>query len=160
MRPPIHSRKHYVQKSLSTISAGALLTEDLVKAVPTADVDTAPEVADGAIVKAIYIELWIRASVAEGAYVFIVEKLPGIGSAITTTNMAALNNYENKKNVLFASQGLSNDDNTVATPILRQWIKIPKGKQRMGLDDRIRWTCFAQSLDHDVCGLAVYKEYT
>ncbi len=161
MRAPIHSRKHYVQKSLTTVVAGAVNTFEIAKSTLPGGTDTVEEVVEGALVKAVYIELWVRSQeISPGSYVCIVEKLPGTATAITAGFMAALGTYENKKNILFTSQALSNDANADAIPILRQWLKIPKGKQRMGLDDRIRLTFFAQALDNNICGFATYKEYT
>ncbi len=161
MRPIIHSRKHYVQTSLTSVLAGAINTQELAQAVIPPDLDTATEVAEGANVKAVYIELWARTNdTSAGSYVFIVEKLPGVGGAITAANMAALNNYENKKNIFFSSQALLNVKTADSIPIHRGWIKVPKSKQRMGLDDRIRWTFFSQALESVICGISTYKEYT
>ncbi len=161
MRAPIHSRKHYVQTSLTTVVAGALHLGVIADGTLPGDVNGSTEVIDGALVKAVYVELWVRTNdTSPGAFVFIVEKAGGTASNPTTGNMAALDAYENKKNVFFSSQGLTNINTSQAVPIIRQWIKIPKGKQRMGLDDKIRFVLFAQALDQNICGLVTYKEYT
>ncbi len=161
MRPVVHSVKHYVQTSLSTVLAGALLSVDVVRAVLPPDKDALNEVVEGAIVKAIYFEFWTRTQdVSPGSFVYIIEKMPGTAGNVSTANMAALGGYENKKNILYTTQALSNDQDADAINLIRGWVKIPKSKQRMGLDDRIRFTFFAQALDQTVCGFATYKEYT
>lgn len=161
MRPQINSEKHYVQQSISTVTASTKLDVNILTAVAAGDVDLVNEVRVGATVKAIYVELWVRASeVSPGSGVFIVEKRPAGVAAATTANMAALGTYANKKNVFFVSQGLYNDQDSTATPLIRGWIKIPKGKQRMALGDKISMTIFAQgAIDLVICGCFIYKEY-
>ncbi len=162
VRPVIHAVKHYVQTSLVSVLASAILNTNLIVAVEGPSANTPAEVVEGAIVKAIYIELWARGSeLTPGSFVFVIEKRPGISSSVmNTTDMAALQDYENKKNVLFVSQGLSNDTDSIATPLIRGWVKIPKSKQRFGLNDILAWSFFAQgAIDQVLCGFATYKEY-
>ncbi len=161
VRPTINSIKHIPQLSLANTAAGALTTSNVVKTVANPDGTAAIEVRVGSIIKAIYVEMWIRGSDAGvgSSYVYIVEKAPAAVPAVTVAQMADLHNYPNKKNVLWSSMGLVNDDTNVATPVLRQWIKIPKGKQRFGLDDKIRLVVFAQSGSQDRCGFVIFKEY-
>ncbi len=161
MRAPIHSNKHYVQTSLSTVMALAVLEISLIRAVVPSGVNLVNEVTEGAIVKAIFIEEWLRTGdTAAGSFVVIVEKVPAGIAAPSAAQMAALATYENKKNILFTSMGTLNDQDSLATPVLRNWLKIPKGKQRFGLGDELRIVIFAQSLDIIRCGFATYKEYT
>ncbi len=160
MRPVIHSQKHYVQITRSSVLTVARNIEDIIisKATPTA-VD---EITEGAVVKAVYIELWLMNEGNDGSDVVIVSKHVADATGPNFTTMNALGNYANKKNVLFVHQGLSSNDgigNPVA--ILRNWVKIPKSKQRFGLGDSLRITIAnngANSLDY--CGFATYKEYT
>ncbi len=161
MKPVIHSVKHYVQHSISTTVAGAVSSVNLVKAVVPSAVNSAIEVSEGASVKAVWLEMWIRTGdTAHGSFVFIIEKVPGISSVNpTAANMGALNDYTNKKNILYTCQGLSNDQDADAVPIYKGWIKIPKSKQRFGLDDQLNFHIFAQALDQITCGFATYKEY-
>ena len=137
MRAPIQSQKHYVQQtraSISTVSAGTML---LIDAVESTSANLVYEVSEGAIVKAVFIEIWIENSANTGTFGLAVIKTPQ-GSAPNYTNLSALGTYNNKKNVLFYSQGLPpNDGVSGPVPIIRQWIKIPKGKQRFGLGDRL-----------------------
>ncbi len=161
MRAPIHSKKHYVQKSLSTILAGVVDTEVIIDGEPIASVNTVSEVVEGALVKAIFVERWIRtADTAGGSFIAIICKHAAGVNDPTAAEMAALGNWDNKKNIIYTTQGLSNDQDADAIPFLRQWFKIPRGKQRTGLGDTWRIHVFAQTLDHQHCGFTTYKEYT
>ncbi len=162
MRPVIHSKKHYVQTSLATITAGTITSVTLVQGVAPEDVNTVSEVVEGAIVKAVFIEDWLRSGeAAGGSFVYAVEKRIGGMNAPSTSEMAAFGDYNNKKNLFYVSQGLLNDANADATPIMRQWIKIPKSKQRFGLGDILAIHIFAQgAIDLHRCGMTTYKEYT
>jgi len=162
MRPVIHSTKHYVQTSLSTITTGALLNTALIDAVATPDKNTVSEVEEGAIVKAVFVELWVIGSVANQFFTIVLAKYPsGTGSA-SAAEMAALGDWDNKKNILYTTQGLASNDG-IAGPIavIRQWFKVPKSKQRFGLGDRVRLQVMSRGSDDlIVCGFATYKEYT
>ncbi len=126
-----------------------------------ADVDSATEVVEGAVVKAVYVELWLigQSDSASGNFLVSVLKIPGDASSMTQADHIALNAYTNKKNVLYHTQGISNDGVANATPVVRQWIKIPKGKQRFGLNDRIQMSVSTQAEAVNYCGFFVYKEY-
>lgn len=162
MRAPIVSRKHIFQHTQTNITSGAVSTQEEARAVATQDVNAPNEVIEGSVVKAIFIEYWLIGATNEGSFVLIVEKALGLQANPTITNMTTLDAYPNKKNVLFISQGLiSSDAGGNPTPVLRQWIKIPKGKQRMGLGDRIRVSIAAIGAeDVTFCGFVVYKSYS
>ncbi len=161
MRPTITSEKHIVQQSLAATAAGAVSTTTLLLAEQTQDITGVADVRVGSTVKAIYIEMWIRGSDAGvgSTYIYILEKASTTQSAATAAEMALLGEYANKKNILFTSMGLINDDTSIATPVLRQWIKIPKGKQRFGLGDKLRFSVLSQTGSQERCGFAIYKEY-
>ncbi len=160
MRPVIHSEKHYVQITRSTVATVARNVEDIIKAVavPTA-VD---EVKEGAIVKAVFFELWVLNDGSDGSHVVVISKNPISDAGPTFTNMNALGTYVNKKNIFFTHQGLDpNDGITGPMNVIRGWIKIPKSKQRFGLGDRLFLTVSNSSLQGlNYCGFATYKEYT
>lgn len=80
--------------------------------------------------------------------------------AMTFTNSATLDSYSNKKNVLYTTQGLTPDANGNPIPFVRQWFKIPKGKQRFGLTDSLVLNISANVEDVTHCGLMIYKEQT
>ncbi len=161
MRPIIHSKKHYVQVSLDPIAAGAVEQKEIISAVQEVDLNALFEVIEGATIKAVFVEMWWRSqTTAAGSAVATIEKLGLDANGPTTTEMAALGAYNNKKNVFYTTQGLINDDN-VAIPFIRQWIKIPKSKQRFGLGDSLVMNIFAQgAIAMEICGFFTYKEYT
>lgn len=161
MRPIVHSKKHYVQNSIATILASAKLDLDLIEAVNVTAANAVHEVTEGATVKAIYIEQWLRAGeVSPGSVIVCLVKVPGNGTGFSTASLAALGNADNKKNILFVSQGLINDQDADAIPFMRGWYKIPKSKQRFGLGDKLILQVFAQgAIDVHICGFATYKEY-
>ncbi len=163
VRPMVHSQKHYVQTSIASILGGATLGVVLVDAVAVSDKNSVSEVEEGSNVKAIYCEYWLKAGEASNlcTHVTAIYKAPAGASGATFAEMAALGNFDNKKNILFTSQGLLNTEGSQATNILHQWIKIPKSKQRFGLGDRILLTVSASATsDVDICGFSLYKEYT
>ncbi len=158
VRPTINSEKHIVQIPFNTSTVGVTRNNSIViaKAAPSNN----KHVREGALVKAVYVELWVNGSTsAQGTQITIFEKTVSGQIPAITAQMIALNDYPNKKNVLFTSQGLTSDAITNAVPILRQWIKIPKGKQRMGLGDEITLSIVSQVTDLAFCGIAIYKEY-
>ncbi len=160
MRPVIHSQKHYVQISRSTVLTVAATTIDLVlaRAAPTG-VD---EVIEGAVVKAVFVELWLLNSSNDGSDIVTVQKSSSTAVAPTFANMNALDAYALKKNILFTHQGLSSN-NGVGNPVqvLNGWIKIPKSKQRFGLGDELILNIANNGPSTlEFCGFATYKEYT
>jgi len=157
----VHSTKHYVQTSIATVLGGATLNTVLVDAVDVAAKTGLEEVEEGSSVKAVYLELWVRAGdTAAASGQLVVYKKVGDSSAPNATDMAALGNWDNKKNIFYTTMGLFNDQDADAIAIFKGWIKIPKSKQRMGLGDRIMWTIFTPTIDLHVCGFATYKEYS
>ncbi len=164
MRPIIQSKKHFFQISQATVAQAAVSNLTFVQALEGAP--SAPEhVVEGALVKACYVELWLSQDSASvvGSYTCALLKDPGGSNTPTPGNMAALHDYTNKKNILFTAQGLLTPNDGGQVPVLRGWYKIPKGKQRMGLGDRMRLVTRnnnATAIDINLCGVIIYKEYT
>ncbi len=159
MRPVVHTRKHYTQVSLSTLTAGNAVTFDIIDSVAVANKNAPDEVTEGAIVSAVYFEFWLTTDdAAAGTAIVTVEKIPAGAADPTTTNMAALDTYPNKKNVFYTTMGLTNPELGVAIPIVKSWIRIPKSKRRFGLGDKFVITFFAQTGTMRICGFNTYKE--
>lgn len=163
MRAPIVSRKHIIQHPEFNVVTATVLTHTEVESVAIQNVNAAHEVVEGSVVKAIFVELWLlcASSLAEGSFVLIVEKSQAGQGNPSFATMTTLDAYVNKKNILFTSQGLVAEGGVGnPTPVLRQWIKIPKGKQRFGINDKIRIHIAALgSLDISGCGMTIYKSY-
>lgn len=162
MRAPIHANKHYVQFTRATVATVSIGTVNLVEGVNVTAANAVNEVQEGAIVKAIYVEVWLENSANTGSFVVTVYKQDAGAALMTYAQSVALGTFNGKKNILFTSQGLPpNDGVSGPVPIIRQWIKIPKGKARMALGDKMRLTVSnAGGDDLDYCGFATYKEYT
>ncbi len=163
MRAPIHSRKHYVQLSQGNIAQAAILNTTLVVGIEGASA-TPSQVSEGALVKAIWLELWVNQDSATvvGSFTAAIVKLPGGVNALTVADMAALHDYNNKKNIFYTTQGLSPPTDSAMFMAFKGWIKIPKGKQRMGLGDAIQLSIFNSNLtaiDINFCGIVIFKEY-
>ncbi len=160
VRPMVHSTKHYVQPGLRTVVGGAVENHVIAQAVTSASLTGNFEVLEGNSIKALFVEHWIRASGASpGSFIVAIYKLEGTGVVATVAQMAALFDWQNKKNILFSSQALTNDNDADAISITRGWLKIPKSKQRMGLGDKWILATSSVGVDHVVCGLEIYKEY-
>ncbi len=165
MRSPIHSEKHYVQTSQTSVAAAATGSVAIVNAVHVENksATTTSEIIEGSIVKAVYLEYWLlgaEASNASSSFIFTVYKVQSADVGMTFSQMNGLAGYTNKKNVLFTSQGLLGGDLTNPTPVIRTWIKIPKSKQRFGLADRLFVTVAGLAGAIIFCGFATYKEYS
>ncbi len=164
MKPVIRSKKHIQQISQSTVAQGVVGHVTIATSIEGSPT-TPDHVMEGASIKSCFVEFWVSQDSASivGSYTVILYKDPGGLHAATTTNMAALHDYPNKKNVLFTAQGLLTPNDGGQVPVLRDWYKIPKGKQRFGLADRLLLTIRnnnATAIDINFCGVAVYKEYT
>ena len=157
----VHSTKHYVQTSLTTVVGGTPLNVILVDAVAVKDKDAVFEVEEGSTVKAIYLEYWLRSASTTGSSgQAIISKQIADATNPTATEMAALGDWDNKKNIFYTTMGLFNDVDADAIVIYKGWLKIPKGKQRMGLSDRLTLSVFSPTIDQHICGFCTYKEYT
>ncbi len=162
MRATINSTKHYVQFTQFAVASASVATHVHVDAVAIAAVSNPDEVREGAVIKAVFIELWLLSDTnASNSYVVTVEKTSGSEIVPTLSEMSTLMSYRNKKNILFTSQGLVGENgSTNPTPVLRQWIKIPKGKQRFGRLDSLRVNIAAIGATAlEGCSFSTYKEY-
>lgn len=158
VRATINSEKHIVQIGFNNTTVGATSQVDLVE--PVVAPSAAIEVRVGAVVKAIYVEMWFQGEAAiSGTSILTLEKLQSGSVKPTPTQMLALHAYPNKKNIFFTQQGLTTDIDTNAVPVMRGWYKIPKGKQRFGLGDKLSIHMLGQVDGFNFCGLAIYKEY-
>ncbi len=164
MRPIISSKKHYIQKTVTNISQGAVDVTNVCQAIEGAS--ASPEhVIEGAVVKAVFVEMWVQdnANAAIGSFTSIFVKNPGGVNVPSATDMAALHDWDNKKNILYTTQGLAPQTDSGVLNMFKGWIKIPKGKQRMGLGDKLQWFTRnnnATAVDINICGMFTYKSYT
>jgi len=161
VRPTINSEKHLHPRSLITVDNGTIQNLNIAVAVKAPS--TSFEVREGAEVKAVWVEMWYLGSGSQPVIqTTVLEKISSGGPAMTQPDSTTLNDYLNKKNILYTTQGIVGDANSNPVPLLRDWYKIPKGKQRMGLGDKIvlNIASVAEAAnDLEVCGMFIYKEY-
>ncbi len=158
MRPMVHTEKHYVQQSLFAVGSGAIVPFTIAQAIAAAPT-SANHVREGATISAIYVEMWLTSDdAAAGTCIVTLEKLPGSATAMTTVESASLSAYDNKKNVLHTQMGLLGPNVQVPIAVIKGWFKIPKGKQRMGLEDSFVLNIHGQSNGCAGCGFFTYKE--
>ncbi len=160
MKPVIHSQKHYVQQSRSQVATVSRTIIDIAEAVAGPSANLVDEVVEGAVIKAVFVEMWILDTSNDGSFVLSLMKLDAAANQPNFAECNALGTYTSKKNVLFTTQGLS-PNNGVGNPIpiIRQWFKIPKGKQRFGLGNKLVLTITNNGLnDLEFCGFFTYKE--
>ncbi len=162
MRAPIHSRKHYVQFPITAITTGIRGNVLLAQGVNPTVADAASEVGEGGVIKAVYVELWLNNDGVDGESIVVLCKDTRDSTGPTFAQLAALDSYNNKKNILFTHQGLTSNE-SIGNPVnvMRAWYKIPKSKQRFGLGDTLNIVIANVSSGNLFrCGFATYKEYT
>ncbi len=159
MRPVIQSVKHIVQAPIDQITTGTAVNILIAVGVVSKDANLSTEVPEGNVIKAVFVEMWLENQSNLGHAVVILEKVTGGDLGASFANMADLWGYTNKKNILFTHEGLTaNDAIGNPLPVIRQWFKIPKGKQRFGLGDRLVLTISnPSSNDLNRCGMFIYK---
>ncbi len=163
MQSPINSIKHYVQQTLLGIPTGTIRNVTIADAIVAPAVTNTFSVNIGSVIKAIYVEMWYAnndVSTGQSTFTMTIEKLPANALVMTFTNSSNLSAYLNKKNILYCTQGVvtASVDGGNAMPMYRGWIKIPKGKQRMGQGDKIMLNVSSIGLGQ-ICGFFTYKEY-
>ncbi len=133
---------------------------DLILSVESTTANAVDEVEEGSNVKAVFVEMWLLDTAADGSFILSLEKRPGGVPAMSFAASNALGTYNNKRNLLYVTQGLSpNNGVGNLVPIIRQWFKIPKGKQRFGLAEKLILNITNNGLnDLEFCGFATYKE--
>ncbi len=125
------------------------------------DKNTALEVEEGATIKAVYIEAWVTSNgSAQSSAVISLEKQVGGSTPMTYALSVAMTSYANKKNVFYVTEGLTPPNVQNPIPFLRGWFKIPKGKQRFGLGDKLVLNFSGIVGGNTLCGLYIFKEYT
>ncbi len=162
MLAPIVSIKHMINIENAVIADAARRSIELIQAVAQNAVTNFTDIVEGSIVKAVYLELWFKGNAVAGTedkFQFVIEKVSLGQNPISFTQMNNLMTYPNKKNILFTSQGVTGDLTTNSIPIHRGWIKIPKGKQRFGIDDELFVSISSTGGTANTCGLCIYKEY-
>ncbi len=161
VRPMVHSTKHYVQTSITTVPNDAVLNIIVASSVQVVDKNGVAEVEEGSSIKAVYVEMWAKSASdtvsTSGDFIFYKES--GADNPPSVAEIAALGTWDNKKNILYTTVGLFNTNLADARLLFKGWIKIPKSKQRMGLGDRLMMSMRPVTQAFNICGFTTYKEY-
>ncbi len=162
VRAMVHSVKHYVQLAINQIGTGTVEVNAIALGVNSTAANLATEVKEGSTIKAVYFELWLQNEGTLGEFIMTIQKNPQGANEPNFAQQAALFTWDNKKNILYTTQGLtSNDGVSGPVNVIRGWIKIPKSKQRFGLGDNLTMNISNVSANDLVrCGFALYKEYS
>ncbi len=159
IKPPIKSIKHYVHFPAATVVSGAIGNFKPIDAIAEgAARATAANVEEGCEIKAVFVEMWMSGQTVDNTIGWALYKIPSGGAGTTAAQLSNMSTYQNKKNVLKFGQGLGPTSGNVV-PVLREWIKIPKGKQRFGLGDEFVFSFTGTGTSAHACGFATYKEY-
>ncbi len=120
------------------------------------------DVEEGCKIFGTYLETWLNGQGATGLttqFVAVVVLLKSGALAPTAAQMLILQTYPNKKNILYTTQGVLGSKDNQSVPIIRDRIRIPKGKQRFGLGDSLNLIIAPVGQTIQNCGIAVYKEF-
>ncbi len=159
MRAKIKAIKHYSHLPATVVVSGARSIFNVAIAIAEGAARAAvAQVEEGATVNAVFIERWISGVTLDKTFTWAIIKLPGGAIAPTFAEMANLQQYANKKNIFASGQGLAATNGNV-TPIFRQWLHLPKGKQRFGLGDALVFVIAAVGTNINICGMDTFKEY-
>ncbi len=157
---PINTVKHYTHHPQFNVAASGITSINVSDAVAVASKDAANEVEEGSLVKAVYLEFWLTVNgAALGSATMALEKRVASDAAMTFAESQNLGAYTNKKNILWTFEGLLPGNGQNPVPILRQWFKIPRGKQRQGLADKIVLNLASIVGGLTACGFTTYKEW-
>ncbi len=155
----IHSVKHFIHTPAAVTVSGTRTRVTLVTVVAnTALPVNSVDVKEGSKISAIYVEMWVEAASPLFTVLGCVVKVPGGSNPPNYAETLNLGTYNNKRNILETHQGLAPANGNII-PLFRQWIQIPKGKQRMALGEEIQVIISATGANVSHCGIAIYKEY-
>ncbi len=158
MRPVVNTEKQYVQYTVTSVGLGSLGQEFIAEALEV-PATASKDVRVGAKISAIYVEIWLGSDdAAQGSFNLTVEKVPGNSAFMTYAQSILLDDYPNKKNVFYTTQGINPPNVQSAIPVIRQWIKIPKSKQRMGLGDKFVVNIAGITNGLTYCGFSLFKQ--
>ncbi len=162
MQATINSTKHILNYPVFSVAAAGLTEIVEINSTSVQSVANANDVRSGSVIKAVYIEAWIHSGndVSAATFTITVEKRKGGQPTMTPAQSLNLMAYPNKANILYTTQGIIGAGNTTnPVPILKQWVAIPKGKQRFAMEDELVVNYHSISVGISVCGVTIYKEY-
>ncbi len=162
MAAPINRVKHIVDSS-ATLAANTVLSIAVVDTVDNPVFTNANNVATASKVYGIYLNVQVVSNEDEvlGAvpnFYLMVAKNPG--SNLTLPSPAAVGASDNRKYVFHQEMTMiQNFNGGNPRTVFNGVIKIPKGYQRNGIDDKIQVDVICPAIDTAVCFQCIYKEF-
>ncbi len=143
-------------------TAGATLITDIVDTQDSATLAVADDVQRGCIVKAVYCELWVRASedIAVGVTTAFEAYIIKNGGNNLTPPVPGTQGTSNEKKYIFKSwKGLIGAQTASwhQPYSWKGWIKIPKIYQRFGANDKLQLVSLSTGSNMVQCTLFIYK---
>ncbi len=169
---PINSRKNVVEQSSIVPAVTNTILDNLVLGVDQADLAVTEEVTTGSKVGAFFVSIFIISEGGELAnevplvnwYLFHDRgsKSDGLFDASGLPTPGAQGTHVNKKDVIHSEQGLAGGGelSLAGVPmIFKGVIRIPRGMQRIGVNDRFR-ICIRTNFASKVCSQVIYKWFS
>ncbi len=157
---PIQRIKHVIDAE-GGLTAGAQSDTPLIKSVDAPLIGNITDVVTGSNVSAIYLHVEVShtSGVGRPNMYLSVMKNPGNNLVIPAAN--AVGSNDNKRYVIHQEMIMLSGDagNGLPRPIFNGVIKIPKGYQRMGPDDRLYVSLLSPTVVGDFCLQCHYKEF-
>ncbi len=155
---PVKSVKHEVTWSNLVQDASAIQEEILAVGTSPSALNAASEVDIGSSVKFVYIEVNIAANTITNPKVIHL-KVQIIPNGITAITPAQYFSTDRKNILQRGMEMLPKDVGTVFKRIIP--VKIPRGKSRFSVGDKLSFIYVASSAEAiNICGFAIYKEYS
>ncbi len=157
---PINSVKHIVDVQ-AEILAGVQDGVTLALAVDNPVITDTSQVAKGAVINSIYLNVQVRGTAATGvlanAYIYLFKNPGGLVSTVPDAN--ALGISEEKRLVFHQEMRMMSDENdSIPVTIFQGVIRIPKVFRTMRAGDIISLFVFSPS-GAQYCVQCIYKEY-
>ncbi len=171
---PIVSRKAVVDDSgvvpgnTSTVIFSAS-ANCLAQGVAAADITNVQEVTAGSKIFGFYLSLFAAYDTNQPAaavplidWYIIYDKGNSMGTAFTATGLpvpGATGTHNNKSKIIHEEKGLGGEKNDGYAMIFKGVVRVPRGMQRIGFEDRLR-VVMRSNDDIVYCAKAIYKWYS
>ncbi len=147
---------------LTGITAGTTGTVDIVDTQDSATLAVVDDVQRGCIIKAVWVELYARASAdidvaVTTAFEAYIIKNPGANLTVPTPGTQGSSNE--KKFIIKTWKGLieAQAGGLHMPYIWKGWVRIPKGYQRFGANDKLSFVSLPTGTNIVQCTLFIYK---
>ncbi len=160
VRPTINSTKRILQITPTTVTIGNRDLILIAVAKQNPDDGEPSDVAVGTNIKAVYCELWQQTTDNQPGSQNTIFAKGTNNTRISALEQGKLHDFGQKNNIFYTTQGLIGDANSNPIPVMRDWKKVPKGKQRMALGDSLYISVLSITNNVNFCGQFTFKAYT